>query len=62
MSKEKQLYEILRNLQNGKIGTDKAHIEILRLFSVVGQSEQLKAFLNEIANDKTYILKDYYKN
>ena len=40
MSKEKQLYEILRNLQNGKIGTDKAHIEILRLFSVSGSYDK----------------------
>lgn len=30
--------------------------------NVSGQSEQLKAFLDEIANDKTYILNDYYKN
>jgi hypothetical protein len=29
---------------------------------VVGRSEQLKAFLQEIENDKTYILNDYYKN
>lgn len=30
--------------------------------TVVGQSEQLKAFLDEIAIDKTYIKNDYYKN
>jgi hypothetical protein len=41
MSKEKQLYEILRTLQKGEIGTDLAHLQILRLFSVVGRSEQL---------------------
>jgi len=41
MSKEKQLYEILRTLQKGEIGTDLAHLQILRLFSVVGPSEQL---------------------
>jgi len=41
MSKEKQLYEILRALQKGEIGTDLAHLQILRLFSVVGRSEQL---------------------
>lgn len=29
---------------------------------VVVRSEQLKAFLDEIANDKTYIKNDYYKN
>jgi hypothetical protein len=40
MSKEKQLYEILRTLQKGEIGTDLAHLQILRLFSVVGRSEQ----------------------
>jgi hypothetical protein len=40
MSKEKQLYEILRALQKGEIGTDLAHLQILRLFSVVGRSEQ----------------------
>jgi hypothetical protein len=40
MSKEKQLYEILRTLQKGEIGTDLAHMQILRLFSVVGRSEQ----------------------
>ena len=34
MSKEKQLYNILLSLQKGEFGTDKAHIEILRLFSV----------------------------
>jgi hypothetical protein len=39
MSKEKQLYEILRTLQKGEIGTDLAHLQILRLFSVVGRSE-----------------------
>lgn len=41
---------------------DQCAEEILRLFSVVGQSEQLKAFLQEIENDKTYILNGYYKN
>jgi hypothetical protein len=35
MSKEKQLYEILRTLQKGEIGTDLAHLQILRLFSVL---------------------------
>jgi len=34
MSKDKQLYDILLSLQKGEFGTDKAHIEILRLFSV----------------------------
>ena len=34
MSKEKQLYEILRTLQKGEIGTDLAHLQILRLFDV----------------------------
>jgi hypothetical protein len=37
MSKEKQLYEILRSLQRGEIGTDLAHLQILRLFVVSGQ-------------------------
>ena len=41
MSKEKQLYEILRTLQKGEIGTDLAHLQILRLFSVVGRSQHL---------------------
>ncbi len=36
MSKEKQLYEILRSLQRGEIGTDLAHLKILRLFAVSG--------------------------
>jgi hypothetical protein len=35
MSKEKQLYEILRSLQRGDIGTDLAHLQILRLFVVM---------------------------
>jgi len=35
MSKEKQLYEILRTLQKGEIGTDLAHLQILRLFCYV---------------------------
>jgi len=35
MSKEKQLYEILRSLQRGEIGTDLAHVPILRLFVVM---------------------------
>jgi hypothetical protein len=34
MSRDKQLYDILRSLQKGEIGTDGAHIQILRLFSV----------------------------
>lgn len=34
MSKEKQLYEILRSIQSGEIGTDLAHVKILRLFDV----------------------------
>jgi hypothetical protein len=34
----------------------------LLLHNVVGRSEQLKAFFQEIENDKTYILNDYYKN
>jgi hypothetical protein len=41
MSKEKQLYEILRALQKGEIGTDLAHLQILRLFSVVERSKHL---------------------
>ncbi|OQC44337.1 MAG: hypothetical protein BWX59_01975 [Bacteroidetes bacterium ADurb.Bin028] len=39
-----------------------SEVKKLGLFSVVGQSEQLKAFFQEIENDKTYILNDYYKN
>ena len=35
MSKEKQLYEILRSLQKGDIGTDLAHLQILCLFVVM---------------------------
>ena len=34
MSRQKQLYEILRTLQKGEIGTDLAHLQILRLFGV----------------------------
>jgi hypothetical protein len=34
MSRDKQLYDILRSLQKGETGTDGAHIQILRLFSV----------------------------
>ena len=32
------------------------------LANVVGQSEQLKAFLQEIENDKSYIHNQYFKN
>ena len=39
-----------------------ADLKKLTIPAVSGQSEQLKAFLDEIANDKTYILNDYYKN
>ena len=34
----------------------------LLIGGVVGRSEQLKAFFQEIEKDKTYILNDYYKN
>jgi len=34
----------------------------LRIHDIVERREQLKAFLDEIANDKTYIKNDYYKN
>lgn len=37
-------------------------LKLLGIANVVGRSEQLKAFLQEIENDKTYILNDYYKN
>jgi len=50
MSKEKQLYEILRTLQKGEIGTDLAHLQILRLFSVVGRSEQLECAYEGCSN------------
>ena len=39
--------------------------EVVKLFAipiVVGQSEQLKAFLQEIENDKSYIHNQYFKN
>lgn len=39
-----------------------ALLNLLHLPRVVERSEQLKAFLQEIENDKTYILNDYYKN
>jgi len=37
-------------------------LHLLNIPDVVGQSEQLKAFFQEIENDKAYILNDYYKN
>lgn len=59
---EKQIYDLLTAVQNGEQSIGEAQSQLLLLFSVSGQSEQLKAFLDEIANDKTYILNDYYKN
>lgn len=35
---------------------------VLRTHDAAERSEQLKAFLHEIENDKTYILNEYYKN
>ncbi len=36
------LFEINERLQNGEITSEQAHKELLILFDVVGQSEQLK--------------------
>jgi hypothetical protein len=52
MSKEKQLYEILRTLQKGEKGTDLAHLQILRLFSVVGRSEQFICYKADLGNSR----------
>lgn len=57
-----KIEQIIVNHIDRKISLGEATTQILRLFAVSGQSEQLKAFLDEIANDKTYILNDYYKN
>ena len=57
--KVEQLFEDYR-LQQKTLTEVKA--EILRLFNVVGQSEQLRAFLQEIENDKSYIHNQYFKN
>jgi len=37
-------------------------LKLLGIANVVGQSEQLKAFLQEIENDKSYIHNQYFKN
>ena len=57
-----EIEKILAEYTDGTQTLQHATTEVLRLFSISGQSEQLKAFLYEIANDKTYILSDYYKN
>ena len=40
-----ELEQTLKDLEQGKISADHAEAVILRLFSVVGRSEQLKADL-----------------
>ena len=55
MDLKKELWDKLTQME------EKKH-DILDLFNVVGQSEQLKAFLQEIENDKSYIHNQYFKN
>ncbi len=58
----KKLPEILKDLEQGKISADHAESQVLRLFSVSQQREQLAAFyehLNDI--DKSLRHGDGYK-
>lgn len=48
-SMKEELWEILRDLEMGKISVNYANDRILRLFGVVGRSEQLKAFVTEVS-------------
>ena len=47
-----KLTEILKDLEQGKISADNAEAKVLRLFGVVGQSEQLKCDCGETENIK----------
>ena len=67
MSKDKQLYEILRSLQRGEIDTDLAHLQILRLFYVIGLvckcpicTEEMKGI--ELTHYKCKTCKEYFTN
>jgi hypothetical protein len=46
-----ELKHILVAYKSTNIGLQQAHDEILRLFSVVGRSEQLKALLEKLLNE-----------
>jgi hypothetical protein len=54
--------ELIIEKQTKELHLLKSGQKQLPIHVVVGQSEQLKTFLDEIANDKTYILSDYCKN
>ena len=64
MSKEKQLYEILRSLQRGEIGTDLAHLQILRLFDVSGSllDDKWKQYRNITNNEDAWCFKEWLKS
>ena len=49
--KETELWEILVSLSANEISLAETHDQILRLFNVVGRSEQLKAFLSAMIED-----------
>ena len=69
MNREDELTDILRKVEWGQMDSTVAFDRILRLFNVVGQSEQLKAFLIWAENEgynitpfKDEIICDYIKS
>jgi len=56
---KEELWEILRDLEMGKISSTYANDRVLRLFGVVGQSEQLVCPECKSTDCKTAIHTDY---
>ena len=62
MENRDRIIELLTAVRYTTNDIEKVADGICSLFNVVGQSEQLKAFLQEIENDKSYIHNQYFKN